>query len=89
MSLASGMLRLTGKELFQGVMQNVNLTKTNITVVKILWGGEKKKKGRPAVFPQNRVVTGNYSLEKSLRTSERIGQPLQSQNLRAYSSKVT
>lgn len=62
-------LRLVGK-LFQGVIQDVNLTETNITSVKVLWA---KKRGRLVVFPQNIVVTGNYSLEKSLRTSERIG----------------
>lgn len=84
MSLASGMLRFAGKELFQGIMQNLNLTKTSITLVKILRGGERKK-GRPVFFPQNRVVSDNYSVEKTLRSSERIGQPLQSQNLRVYS----
>lgn len=66
-------VRLVGK-LFQGVIQDVNLSETNVTSVKVLRA--KKKKSRPVIFPQNRVVTGNCSLEKPLRTSERIGQPL-------------
>jgi len=71
-------LRLVGK-LSQGVIQDVNLMEINITSMKVL---QAKKRGRPVVFPRNRVVTGNYSLEKSLRTCESIGQPLQSQILR-------
>lgn len=69
-----------GKQ-FQGVIQGVNLTDSNVTSVEVLWGN-KERRGRPVIFPQSRAVTGNYSLEKSLRTSEGIGQPLKSQILR-------